>query len=131
MLSGTVTNTAHYGFVSNSQLKEILYQHGPVSIGLYANTGFNYYSSGIYSGCPSNSQYFINHAVLLVGYTSEGHWIVKNSWGADWGDEGFIIIHKDHNCGLTSYVDVIEVDDSGNDGNDDGSDDGSDDVTPA
>lgn len=82
-------------------------------MGVYANTAFDYYSSGVFDGCPSYSSSYINHAVLLIGYTSEGNWIIKNSWGTNWGDSGYMIISKDYDCGLKSYVDVIEADWSG------------------
>lgn len=91
---------------------------------MYANNAFNFYSSGVFSNCPSYGN-TLNHAVLLIGYTSQGNWIIKNSWGTTWGDGGYAIISKTYNCGLTSYVDVLEADWSGyHDGSDDS--DGSD-----
>ena len=50
----------------------------------------------------------MNHAVLLIGWTNEGDWIIKNSWGKDWGKDGFAIISKDRNCGLNLLVDAVE-----------------------
>lgn len=40
-----------------------------------------------------------DHAVLLVGYTPE-YWIVKNQWGLDWGENGYVRIsrNRSHNC---------------------------------
>jgi len=65
------------------------------------------------SKCGTN----VNHAVLLVGYGTENgkdFWIVKNSWGASWGDKGFIRIARNMTngpgiCGmykLSSYPTV-------------------------
>lgn len=70
-LNTTILNTPHYSNLDDAELKQILHEYGPVSVGLYANFAFDYYSSGIFTGCPSYvSQYSVNHAVLLVGYTA-------------------------------------------------------------
>lgn len=62
------------------------------------------YSSGVYAGCPdfNTSVGSLNHAVLVVGYDSNGNYIIKNSWGTNWGENGFATISKDFDCGLTS-----------------------------
>merc|ERR1712243_84932 len=46
----------------------------------------------------------LNHAVAAVGYnTSEGYWIVRNSWGSSWGDSGYIKMVMGKNmCGLSN-----------------------------
>ena len=49
----------------------------------------------------------MNHGVLAVGFNDDNvppYWIVKNSWGSGWGEEGYIRIAKGSNqCLLTSY----------------------------
>ena len=59
----------------------------------------------ILSCTPENSDgTVINHAVLLVGYT-ENAWIIKNSWSASWGDQGYIWVTRDptRSCNIGNY----------------------------
>lgn len=86
---------------------------GPVSIGVDgASLGFQLYFGGIVRFLCGHS---IDHGVLLVGYgTSKtifgetDYWLVKNSWGAWWGEKGYIRIKRDMNkkgpglCGIQS-----------------------------
>jgi hypothetical protein len=77
------------------QLKGAVSQVGPISIGVGAgNDAWFHYTSGIIDSidiCKPN----LDHAVLLVGYGSENgrdYWIVKNTWGSDWGENGYVRI---------------------------------------
>jgi len=84
----------------------------PVSIAIEADQStFQFYSKGVYSDpkCGSN----IDHGVLAVGYgTSEDgkdFFLVRNSWGASWGDEGYIQMsrtskHVNGTCGILSFA---------------------------
>jgi len=65
----------------------------PVSVAFEVIDGFRQYKSGVYTsdhcGTTPND---VNHAVLAVGYGVENgvpYWLIKNSWGAEWGDEGY------------------------------------------
>lgn len=62
--------------------------------------GWENYESGIYQ-CELNLNSGVNHAVLLVGYTSE-YWHIKNSWGKNWGEDGFIKVTRStgRDCGI-------------------------------
>ncbi|KAG2331726.1 hypothetical protein Bca4012_018719 [Brassica carinata] len=79
----------------------------PVSVAIDAGSSdFQFYSEGVFTGrCGTE----LNHGVAAVGYgtTIDGtkYWIVKNSWGEEWGEKGYIrmqrgIRHKEGLCGI-------------------------------
>jgi cathepsin L len=78
---------------------------GPVSIAIEADQQcFQFYSGGILSDPSCGMQ--LDHGVLVVGYgtdaaTNTPFWIVKNSWGASWGESGYIrLIRGKNECGV-------------------------------
>ncbi|WOL02088.1 low-temperature-induced cysteine proteinase-like [Canna indica] len=83
----------------------------PVSVGIDASSlDFQLYTGGIYDGACSSNPDDIDHAVLIVGYGSQGdidYWIVKNSWGTSWGMQGYIYIRR--NTGLPYGVCAINA----------------------
>lgn len=78
-------------------------------VGLYANYGFMSYASGTYSGCPSYSSYYINHAVLLYGWNANGDWLIKNQWGTSWGMKGYMVLSSTYDCGLSYMLGYISI----------------------
>jgi len=80
---------------------------GPLAVSVYAS-GWGSYSSGVYDGCDFDANIAMNHAVQLVGYgtdASEGdYWIVRNSWGSRWGEDGYIRLQRQSTaqCGTDS-----------------------------
>jgi cathepsin L len=94
---------------SETDLAEKVASMGPAAIAIDAsNWSFQMYSSGIYdeSAC---SAYDLDHGVGCVGYGAEGgvkYWIVRNSWGTSWGENGYIRMVKDKNnqCGEASMA---------------------------
>lgn len=96
----TVSNVKCYENVNNETLQSYVATVGPLSIAVDASS-FQSYSSGVLD-CWGSS---LNHGVLLVGYT-ESTWIIKNSWGKNWGEQGFIRVKNTagSNCGVGTYV---------------------------
>jgi len=83
---------------------------GPTSVSINANLdSFHFYTSGIYSDSQCG-QWAIDHAVLTVGWgksdTGEEYWIVKNSWGLEWGMKGYIFIKRNagNMCGMATLA---------------------------
>merc|ERR1711981_769667 len=84
---------------STSSLKSAL-NKGPVSVAIEADqNSFQGYTGGVItSGCGTQ----LDHGVTAVGYT-DSYFIVKNSWGASWGNAGYVNIGSSGNvCGIHS-----------------------------
>jgi len=83
-----------------SNIQEALIEHGPMITTFTVYDDFFAYNSGIYehvSGGVAGG-----HAVAIVGYDNiDGYWICKNSWGNNWGENGFFRI-KFGECGIGS-----------------------------
>lgn len=72
------------------EIKQAIYDHGPLTVAVCANTAMQEYSRGVFSG-PSCSD--LNHGVVLVGWNdNDGCWIMRNSWGSSWGESGYMRI---------------------------------------
>jgi cathepsin F/cysteine peptidase B len=91
-------------------ISEWLAAVGPISVCLDA-TSFQTYQGGIMTNCISQQ---IDHCVLAVGYDfnfSPPYWIVKNSWGQWWGEDGYIrIAFGSNQCLIANQGMVTKVD---------------------
>ncbi|XP_006118433.1 dipeptidyl peptidase 1 [Pelodiscus sinensis] len=92
-----------YGGCNEALMKLELVLYGPLAIAFEVYTDFMTYRKGIYHHTGLQDEFnpfeLTNHAVLLVGYgkdpdTGEKFWIVKNSWGSSWGENGYFRIRR-------------------------------------
>jgi len=80
------------GVPSVSQIKNAIYDYGPVTVALRAGPAFKAYSGGVFNTAESGK---VNHGVVLVGWDDNiggGVWILRNSWGTGWGEDGYMRI---------------------------------------
>ncbi|CAG2110494.1 unnamed protein product, partial [Medioppia subpectinata] len=107
----------YYGACNEELMRLALYRDGPLAVSFKVQSDFRSYKTGIYSHTKVSHEeangefnpfYELDHAVLAVGYGVEnGHkyWIVKNSWGPTWGDNGYFKISRGNNeCGIESIA---------------------------
>ncbi|KAK8840809.1 hypothetical protein M9Y10_027631 [Tritrichomonas musculus] len=83
-------------------------QLGPVAVAIDASTwSFTLYKEGIYDE-PLCSPTNLDHGVGCVGFGTENgvsYWIVRNSWGTSWGEQGYMkLIRKNNQCGIASMA---------------------------
>lgn len=92
---------------NENKMMQLVSKYGAVvtAINGEASGGIQSYRSGIFSGCQNNA---LNHAVTVVGY-GPGYWIIKNSWGTNWGEQGYMRIKRGSNaCGVGSICVAVD-----------------------
>ncbi len=106
----TVENYDVQGLDDNQYIEDsiptLLYQYGTITIGIDTKNDYiDNYIDGVFDESLCGTD--IDHAVAIVGYTHDNY-IVKNSWGTDWGDHGYFLLKRGVNaCGLAEYVSYI------------------------
>ena len=105
-----------WAFIGNSdrptidQMKIAIKKFGPISASVTAGSAWSSYTGGVFSTEIAGN---VNHAITIVGWDDTmggGVWIVRNSWGKSWGDNGYMY-HKYNlnNIGYRAcYVDGYE-----------------------
>ena len=75
----------------------------PVSVCLDA-TNWDSYQSGVFSNCGTQ----LDHCVTAVGYTQD-YWIIRNSWGTTWGEDGYIQLAMGNTCNLMANAYMVQL----------------------
>jgi C1A family cysteine protease len=91
-----------------SDMMAALNTYGPLSVCVNAESWDNY-SGGIYKKKCSGKESALDHCVQLVGYNkAQNYWKVRNSWAADWGEDGFIRLPMGENaCGIADEATYV------------------------
>ncbi len=77
------------------KIKEALCKYGPIKVSVKATPAFVAYAGGVFN---ENAGKRTNHAILVVGWDDRKQaWLIKNSWGTDWGLNGYMWIHYGSN----------------------------------
>jgi hypothetical protein len=81
------------GMPSVEEIKQALYEYGPVAAGVYVDVNFASYEGGVFN---AGSLQIPNHGIVLVGWDdslgANGAWLLRNSWGSNWGEDGYMWI---------------------------------------
>jgi len=94
---------------NETQMAAYLYKNGPISIAVEADS-WQYYIEGVFEDPWCGTE--LDHGVLIVGYGTEtdmfgftiDYWIVKNSWGTTFGEQGYIFLERNvGECGDNLY----------------------------
>ena len=102
-----------YSFISPANVNGLLSaaENQVVSVAIEVQNDFMDYHSGVYTSDPYCG-YSLNHGVAVVGYNTSAsvpYFIVRNSWGASWGDRGYIkmaVASGSGTCGIANSSDV-------------------------
>lgn len=98
---------AFYNFKSINDIKSDIYKNGPLETGFLVYSDFISYKSGIYR--KNSDELLGGHAVKIVGWgleeeTNTSYWVVANSWGTNWGEDGFFRFEIGNCCNMEAQA---------------------------
>ncbi|KAM8974304.1 cathepsin L-like proteinase [Pelodytes ibericus] len=108
--------TKYYLLPEEENMASTVALTGPITVGVAAGDDFSLYKEGIYDGGCADST---NHAIIIVGYGTDpseddeeegqDYWIIKNSWGKAWGEEGFAKMKRNVNqCNIAEMAATMD-----------------------
>lgn len=106
-VGATCTDFAQVQSGDELALQKAVASVGPIAVGIHFVEKFYLYKEGVFDHkfCQSNE----GHALLIVGYgvfNGKDYWLVKNSWGTDWGMNGYAMMsrNQDNQCGIADFA---------------------------
>ena len=110
-----LVKTTGFSYISKNNPAAIIQalQYGPVPAAVASdNSVFQFYKEGVLTSSACGTG--INHAILIVGYGNDTDgtpfWTIKNTWGTNWGEYGYVRIQRDLEagspgvCGINTYA---------------------------
>lgn len=84
---------------SVADIKAAMCKYGPIAASVQVTSAFQNYTNGVFFEFTSNyGNPSSNHAITLVGWDDDkGAWLMKNSWGTEWGEDGYMWIKYNSN----------------------------------
>ncbi|PIK45009.1 putative cathepsin O [Apostichopus japonicus] len=106
-----ITNYSCHGYINReSDMVNTVFNHGPLTVAVDATSWQDYVSGVIQHHCSAQAD---NHAVQVIGFDTSGpvpYYVVRNSWGKDWGVDGYLYIKIGGNlCGIANSVVTLTV----------------------
>jgi C1A family cysteine protease len=96
------------GFFGRAEAVKKALKNGPLMTSMRVYDDFVSYGGGIYKS--ASNKMVGGHAVSIVGFNdAEKYWIVRNSWGAGWGENGFVRVSYDDKSGIGSETYLFNV----------------------
>jgi hypothetical protein len=93
-------------FGDGQEIIDYVYQYGPFASGMFVESAFYHYSSGVYANTTNRLP--DDHVVVVVGFgaTANGskYLIARNSWGSGWGMRGYFLVDLNNRCGIGSAI---------------------------
>lgn len=93
---------------SVDEIKYAIYNHGAVATSIAATIRFVTYTGGVFQEYGTRNDQ-LNHAVVIIGWDDDkGAWLIKNSWGSQWGEDGYMWIKYGSNGvgTMASWIDA-------------------------
>jgi inhibitor of cysteine peptidase len=102
--SGWAFVQSEWALPTVDEIKNAIYTYGPVAAAVCVDSGWYFYTGGVYIPGSNQCSGSVNHLIVLVGWDdATSSWILRNSWGPAWGEDGYMRIRWD-TTGTTSRV---------------------------